>query len=181
MLPRLQPGTKSDCVTESSLDVGDRVLVRSVRLRGKHKLADKWEETVHVVVSRKADLPVYTVKPENKDGPLRTLHRDLLLPCGFLPASGEEPTAVSDKPSMPRTRQHPSSDPDEQETVMIRLWFSHSPACLPDHSQLTQPPSPVFPLYQSSPPKHSLPDCLLCFTVLSRDSDPDLPPILPVL
>jgi hypothetical protein len=103
-------------VTESTLDVGDCVLVRSVRLRGKHKLADKWEETLHVVVSRKGDLPVYTVKPENKDGPLRTLHRDLLLPCGFLPASEEEPTAVSDKPSRPRTRQHPSSDPDEQGT-----------------------------------------------------------------
>lgn len=59
-------------VTESTLDVGDRVLVRNVRLRGKHKLADKWEGTVHVVVNRKADLPVYTVRPENQDGPLRT-------------------------------------------------------------------------------------------------------------
>ena len=84
-------------VTESSLDVGDHVLVRNVCLRGKHKLADKWEETVHVVVSQKGDHPVYTVKPENKDGPLKTLHRDLLLPCGFFPASEEEPPAVSDK------------------------------------------------------------------------------------
>ncbi|KAK0139814.1 hypothetical protein N1851_023257 [Merluccius polli] len=110
-------------VTESTLDVGDRVLVRSVRLRGKHKLADKWEETVHVVVSWKGDLPVYTVKPEIKDGPLRTLHRDLLLPCGFLPASEEETTAVSDKPSRPRTRQHPSPDPDEQETEFYSVEY----------------------------------------------------------
>ncbi len=68
-------------VTNSSLEVNDRVLVRNVRLRGKHKLADKWESEVYVVVKRAGDLPVYTVRP------LRTLHRDLLLPCGFLPAS----------------------------------------------------------------------------------------------
>lgn len=102
-------------VTESTLGVGDRVLIRNVRLRGKHKLADKWEGTVHVVVNRKGDLPVYTVKPENKDGPLRTLHRDLLLPCGFLSAPEEEPAAVSSKPQRPSTRQHPQPDPDERE------------------------------------------------------------------
>uniref|UniRef100_A0A3B1JQK1 Gypsy retrotransposon integrase-like protein 1 n=2 Tax=Astyanax mexicanus TaxID=7994 RepID=A0A3B1JQK1_ASTMX len=101
-------------VTESILDVGDRVLVRNVRLRGKHKLADKWEETVHVVVSRKGDLPVYSVKPENKDSPLRTLHRDLLLPCGFLPVSNEEPPAVP-KPRRLSTRQHPNLDTVDPE------------------------------------------------------------------
>ncbi|XP_067315603.1 uncharacterized protein [Pseudorasbora parva] len=77
-------------VTESSLDVGDRVLVRNVRLRGKHKLADKWDSEVYIVVNRAGELPVYTVKPEGKEGPLRTLHRDLLLPCGFLSPSEEE-------------------------------------------------------------------------------------------
>ena len=101
-------------VTESTLDVGDRVLVRNVRLRGKHKLADKWEETVHVVVSRKGDLPVYSVKPENKDGSLRTLHRDLLLPCGFLPVYNEEAPTVS-KPRRPGTRRRPSPDTDKPE------------------------------------------------------------------
>lgn len=100
-------------VTESTLGVGDRVLVRNVRLRGKHKLADKWEAIVHVVVSQKTGLPVYTVKPENKDGPTRTLHRDLLLPCGFL--SETEPTVVTDKPKRPSTRQHPNIETDERE------------------------------------------------------------------
>uniref|UniRef100_A0A3P8SAU4 Integrase catalytic domain-containing protein n=1 Tax=Amphiprion percula TaxID=161767 RepID=A0A3P8SAU4_AMPPE len=74
-------------VKPSKLEVGDRVLVRNVRVRGKHKLSDKWEQDIFVVVKQAGDLPVYTVKPENKDGPNRTLHRDLLLPCGFLPVA----------------------------------------------------------------------------------------------
>ncbi|KAK3558685.1 hypothetical protein QTP86_023232 [Hemibagrus guttatus] len=71
-------------VTASTLHKGDRVLVRSVRLRGKNKLADKWEGVVYVVIDQHGDLPVYKVCPETKTGPIRTLHRDLLLPCGAL-------------------------------------------------------------------------------------------------
>lgn len=74
-------------VKPANLDVGDRVLVRNVRIRGKHKLEDKWEQEVYVVVKRAGDLPVYIVRPETREGPNRTLHRDLLLPCGFLSAS----------------------------------------------------------------------------------------------
>lgn len=70
-------------VTASDLEEGDRGLVRNIRVRGKHKITDKWESTVHVVVKRAGTLPVYTVKPENGNGSLRTLHRDLLLPCGY--------------------------------------------------------------------------------------------------
>ncbi|KAK7933302.1 hypothetical protein WMY93_004198 [Mugilogobius chulae] len=75
-------------VSPSALAIGDRVLVRNVRLRGKQKLADKWESDVYVVVKKAGNLPVYTVRPESQAKPLRTLHRDLLLPCGYLPASG---------------------------------------------------------------------------------------------
>uniref|UniRef100_A0A3B3I0W1 Gypsy retrotransposon integrase-like protein 1 n=1 Tax=Oryzias latipes TaxID=8090 RepID=A0A3B3I0W1_ORYLA len=77
-------------VVTADLDIGERVLVRNVRQRGKHKLADKWESTVYIVVRRAENLPVYTVRPENQPKPLRTLHRDLLLPCGFLPSPQEK-------------------------------------------------------------------------------------------
>lgn len=53
-------------ICESTLDVGDRVLVRNLHLRSKHKLADRWEPTVYVVTKRMGDLPVYTLKPEKK-------------------------------------------------------------------------------------------------------------------
>lgn len=59
--------------------------MRNVNVRGKHKLADKWERPIHIVVNRIDGGPVYVVKPETGNGPQRRLHRDLLLPCGFLP------------------------------------------------------------------------------------------------
>lgn len=51
---------------------------------------------MHVVVGRAGNFPVYTVKPESKDGPLRTLHWDLLLSCGYLPV--EETSEHVQKP-----------------------------------------------------------------------------------
>lgn len=67
------------------LEVGDRVLVRNLSLRKKHKISDKWEPTVHVMVKQPDEsIPIYVVKHEGREG---VLHRDLLLPCGFLPAT----------------------------------------------------------------------------------------------
>lgn len=102
-------------VTNSSLEVNDRVLVRNVRLRGKHKLADKWESEVYVVIKRAGDLPVYTVRPETREGPLLTLHRDLLLPCGFLPAlKVSSPTLTKPTPKL-RTRRSPGIEPSDDD------------------------------------------------------------------
>lgn len=100
-------------VIPSKLEPGDRVLVRSVRMRGKHKLSDKWKQDIYVVVDQAGDLPVYTVKPECRDGPKRTLHRDFFLPCGFLPAV-EEPSIEASPVSRPRTRQQRETTPDSE-------------------------------------------------------------------
>uniref|UniRef100_A0A8C8DED1 Gypsy retrotransposon integrase-like protein 1 n=1 Tax=Oryzias sinensis TaxID=183150 RepID=A0A8C8DED1_9TELE len=102
-------------VTESVLTAGDRVLVKNVKLRGKHKI-HKWEPVVHLVVQQEGDFPVYTVKPENSVGPLRTLHRDLLLPCGFLPSIQDRPADVSVKVRRPHTRQNPDAALSEPES-----------------------------------------------------------------
>ena len=90
-------------VRSSALQPGDRVLVRNMTPRdGPGKLRAYWEENVHVVVKRKdPNSPVYEVKPEVGNGRHRTLHRNLLLPCDFLPADVQEaPT-----PKRKRTRQ----------------------------------------------------------------------------
>ncbi|XP_043078707.1 uncharacterized protein LOC122327417 [Puntigrus tetrazona] len=108
-------------VKESTLDVGDRVLVRNVRIRGKHKLADKWESEVYVVVKRADKLPVYTVRPETKDAPLRTLHRDLLLPCGFLPIS--EPVTLAEPKSVSKAKTRSTPEVQEPEELNVNSGF----------------------------------------------------------
>ena len=73
----------------------------------RENISDKWEPTVHVVVRRAGTLPVYTVKPDNGDGPLRTLHRDLLLPCGYLPVEENSEPVQKPVPRRPVTRANP--------------------------------------------------------------------------
>ena len=75
-------------VRSSVLAPGDRVLVRNLSKRagGPGKLTSYWEDEIYVVVERKNnDSPAYVVKPETRDGPVRTLHRNLLFPCTHLP------------------------------------------------------------------------------------------------
>lgn len=100
-------------VLESTLEIGDRDLVRQVHLWGKHKLADKWEPSAYIIVRRIGELPVYTVRPEGEEGPLRTLHRDLLLPRGSLTLATERMSNPPNPATRPRTRQQVSGgDPN---------------------------------------------------------------------
>ena len=61
---------------------GDRVLLRNLGLQGKHKLADRWASKPYVVESKMPNLPVFRLKPEDGDGPIKILHRNHLLPLG---------------------------------------------------------------------------------------------------
>ncbi len=74
-------------VRYTALQPGDRVLVRNVGLKGKHKLADTWEETPYIVKRQPMrDIPVYEVYQETaKSSKCRTLHRNMLLPFIALP------------------------------------------------------------------------------------------------
>ena len=51
-------------------------------LQGKHKLADRWASTPYVVESQMSNLPVFHLKPESGDGPIKILHQNHLLPLG---------------------------------------------------------------------------------------------------
>lgn len=68
-------------VRGNSLSVGDYVLVKNVHFEGKHKLADKWNSDLHIVIEKpNEDIPVFKVRAEST-GKVKTLHRNLLLPA----------------------------------------------------------------------------------------------------
>ncbi|XP_027861115.1 uncharacterized protein LOC114136907 [Xiphophorus couchianus] len=144
-------------VTAAELSVGDRVLVRNVKLRGKHKLADRWESDVYIIQKKAGTLPVYTVKPEGKDRPIRTLHRDLLLPCGYLsPASKPEQikptTAIA-----PETSENVDLlDPENEELFLFDLpdFSSSYVTRVTTEVDLPAPASTVAPLPVDPPGQH---------------------------
>ncbi len=91
-------------VRDNLLLPGDRVLVRKVGIQGKHKLADRWEQSMYKIVNKRPDLPVYTVELEDGGGGKRVLHRNLLLPCNHLPF--DEPESKSrDDTTVPEPRR----------------------------------------------------------------------------
>ena len=89
------------------VEPGDRVLVKVVAYDGKHKIADRWEHIPYTVLEQpNGEIPVYVVQRENKVGPKRTLHRNLLLPIVFLPFEETSlSTVVSKKTVVQETTQ----------------------------------------------------------------------------
>lgn len=78
----------------AELEPGDRVLVRKLGPRIDSKISDRWEKGIHVVLSKSTDMPVYTVQEEVGKGPVRTLHRNYLLPIGMLDSEESSVTEV---------------------------------------------------------------------------------------
>ena len=64
----------------TKLEVGDKVLVGQKAFKRKHKIQDKWEEDVYIMVAQPSDnFPVFTVLNERSK---RSLHRNMLFPLG---------------------------------------------------------------------------------------------------
>ena len=70
----------------TTLQVGDRILVKNVTERGgPGKIRSYWEDKVYKVIRRlNSESPVYEVAPENGSGKSKTLHRNLLCPCDYI-------------------------------------------------------------------------------------------------
>ena len=69
--------------------VGDKVLVANKNLRGRRKIADRWEEEPYTITSKMPDQPVYIVRRVDT-GLERTVHRNLITPCTFLSESSDD-------------------------------------------------------------------------------------------
>ena len=106
-----QKKTYDKKVRASVLEVGDRVLVKRLAFEGRHKLEDRWEQDIYVVIKHtNKDIPVYEVQRESGLGKVRTLHRNNLLPIGFLPIENED---------MVGNDTDVSDDPEENETFFL--------------------------------------------------------------
>jgi hypothetical protein len=103
---RKQEDNYDNKVRGGTVQVGDRVLVKVVSFEGKHKLADRWEHDPYVILSQPIEgIPVFKVRKENNEGRTRTLHRNLLLPIGFI---CDKPTLA---PSKPKPKHRPRAKP----------------------------------------------------------------------
>ena len=97
----------------SCLKPGDKVLVKNVGLRGKRKIADRWERNPYVVKSQPIpDIPVYEVIPENpRARKSRLLHRILLLPFSSISPPVDRRKSSSSSPD------EPPNTPDSQSVI----------------------------------------------------------------
>jgi hypothetical protein len=105
------------------VEVGDKVLVKTLAFDGKHKLADRWEEEVYIVLEQpNTSIPVFVVRRENGEGRKRTLHRNHLLPIGTLQ---RPPEPMEDKPTpAPRHKkrtQRPTPAPRQRTTPNLTV------------------------------------------------------------
>lgn len=85
-----RPPTRDICATKKliikgldfNLESGDRVLLKNLGLKGKHKPQNLWCDIPYIIVKKMPNIPVYKVKPQNGKDEAKTLHRDHLLPTG---------------------------------------------------------------------------------------------------
>ena len=82
-------------VRESTLDIGDRVLIRNVGLKSKHKLADRWDKHSYVVTKKPfGNIPVFKVQKESADEEVKLLHINMLLSFSCIPRRSCPPTEI---------------------------------------------------------------------------------------
>jgi len=116
-------------VRENKLVVGVTVLVRNVNLQGRHKLAVSWERDLYKLVAIPYDnQPVFQVRRESGGGPVRTLHRNMILPFTSIPVEEGVPAPVTSVP-VPRPRHRTRARTlilkeveDSQSSIMCELF-----------------------------------------------------------
>lgn len=123
-------------VRGATLNVGDRVLVKTLAHTGKDKLADLWEQRPYTVLQQpNEDIPVFIVQREDGSGSKRTLHRNHLLPISSLPLSPDLqsslPATCKDLPNEVREMLNTNlddADSDTEEENNLHLCMDQSDA-----------------------------------------------------
>lgn len=123
-----------------SLEVGDLVLLKNVGLRGKHKIADKWQQDPFVVDAKpNPDIPVYRIK---RGSEVKMIHRNLLLPVA-LPYQND----VADMPDTASEGQDDTAELEDEGDLQFTVAMIGEDDLLVD--QVAQPLQD-----DSEPPNH---------------------------
>ena len=122
------------------------VLVRNVSIRGKQKLADRWEQHPYVVVRQvHSSTPVYEVRKEGtRFKKSRILHRNLLLPFMTI-ADGYNPETTFDDSSISEQQKKNLTSTETSNIVpkyVIPMRRSSS-VTSPDQTTLTSSERPI--------------------------------------
>ena len=76
--------------------------MRNVGLKGKSKLADKWDKHTYIVIDMPdKTIPVYKVQRESGDSSVKSLHRNMLLPFSVIPGKSE--VSIPSKSTEPKS------------------------------------------------------------------------------
>lgn len=99
-------------VRGAALREGDLVLVKNVGLKGKHKLADRWQHDPYTVMQQpNTQIPVYKIGKEGEKP--RMLHRNMLLPLS-LPIGDTDDIPSSEFQNEKITTSDDSEDSSEE-------------------------------------------------------------------
>ena len=117
------------------------VLLRNVSLRGKRKLADKWQEQVFLVVDQpNFSIPVLKIRPETGDWNVKVVHRNvvhrnLLLPIGNISDDTPERKHLPD--DIPERKHLPDDIPERKHLPDDVRERKQLPDDIPERKQLT--------------------------------------------
>ena len=63
------------------MKVGEKILLKCTTFKGKHKIQDRWENTIYGVIEQPlGKIPVFKTKSMEGDDNMKVVHRNLFLP-----------------------------------------------------------------------------------------------------